>query len=98
MATATCRYHLSEATHERIDVTGSSGNVYGVIGTGVRFLRELEAPAEDIAAFRADALSGDYRHVLDTMDRWFGSHLLEDYDESWSTENDDDDGDDDAQG
>jgi hypothetical protein len=48
----------------------SDGNAFVVIGACRRALRRAGVPTERLDAFSADAMSGDYDHVLRTAMRW----------------------------
>jgi hypothetical protein len=43
---------------------GIDGNAFNVIGTAVKFLRKAGATPEYIEAYRNEAMSGDYDHLL----------------------------------
>jgi alkylhydroperoxidase family enzyme len=49
-----------------VQLTGSDGNAFAVMGAVSKALRRAGNDPEVIAAFRAEATSGDYDHVLQT--------------------------------
>jgi hypothetical protein len=49
-----------------VQLTGTDGNAFALIGKVTRELRRNKIPREEIDAFAADAMSGDYDHVLQT--------------------------------
>jgi menaquinone-dependent protoporphyrinogen IX oxidase len=53
-----------------VQLTGTDGNAFAIIGAVQRALREEGVPADVIATFSAEAMSGDYDHVLVTAMRW----------------------------
>jgi hypothetical protein len=52
----------------KFDVTvkliGRDGNALSIVGAVSRALREAGVTDDDIAAYRTEALSGDYNHLL----------------------------------
>ena len=58
--------------HPEIEVqlTGHDGNAFAVLGTVTRALRRAGVPAAEVAAFTAEATSGDYDHLLATVFAW----------------------------
>lgn len=52
-----------------IDLTGPQGNVFFLIGTGVKWCKQLEWNADK---FKTEMMSADYEHAVDTFDRYFG--------------------------
>jgi len=53
-----------------VQLSGEDGNAFFIIGRTTKALRRAGAPKEDIDAYTADAMSGDYDHVLQTTMRW----------------------------
>lgn len=53
-----------------VQLTGQDGNAFGIIGRVAAELRRAKVPKEEIAAFQAEAMSGDYDNVLRTAMRW----------------------------
>lgn len=61
-----------------VDMSGEDGGTLQILGRVRRalrlHLRELEIPSADIdaeiATFTAEATSGDYNHLLQTVMRW----------------------------
>ena len=49
-----------------VQLTGRDGNAFAVIGACAKALRDAGNDVEVIAAFHAEATSGDYDHVLQT--------------------------------
>lgn len=73
------RYWLSDVVHENINVFGSTGNSFVILGKCRSWLEQLDATPEEIRAFVEEAKSADYEQLLGTVDRWFGSQLREEY-------------------
>ena len=53
-----------------VQLTGENGNAFNVIGLVQRALKQAKVPAEEVAKFRTEAMSGDYDNVLVTAMRW----------------------------
>jgi hypothetical protein len=53
-----------------VRLTGTDGNAYAVLGKVSQALTRASVPQEEIEAFRAEAMSGDYDHLLQTAMRW----------------------------
>lgn len=54
----------------RVRLTGGDGNALGVVGAVTRALRAARVPVQDVEAYRAEALSGDYEKVLQVTLSW----------------------------
>jgi hypothetical protein len=54
----------------RVRLVGEDGNAYSILGRITRAMRHHSVPQEEIAAFRAEATSGDYSHLLATCAKW----------------------------
>lgn len=53
-----------------VRLTGTDGNAYAIMGTVQKALRKAGAPKEDIDAYLAESMSGDYSHLLATACEW----------------------------
>jgi hypothetical protein len=53
-----------------VQLSGMDGNAFAVLGAMTRALRASGVPDEEIAAFRAEAMSGDYDNLLETCMQW----------------------------
>lgn len=53
-----------------VELSGSDGNAFAIIGAVRRAMRRAGVPAEEIGAFCSEATSGDYDNVLQTAMRW----------------------------
>lgn len=49
-----------------LDLVGCDGNAFAIIGKVSRALRDADNTPDVIEAFRAEATSGDYDHLLQT--------------------------------
>lgn len=78
-----------EGAGERIDLHGEQGNAWNLMAIGAQWLEELDLANVEIEkeTLMAEMMAGDYHHLLNVMDHWFNTNLLERY-ESMS-ENDD---------
>lgn len=65
MTTPTIKY-----PHISVELSGSDGNVFAVLGNVQRALRRGGVSAEEVSAFVAEATSGDYHNALATAMRW----------------------------
>ena len=57
--------------HITVHLTGNDGNAFLVLGLCQRAAKKAGLPKEEIDAFREEATSGDYDHLLQTAMRWF---------------------------
>lgn len=53
-----------------VQLTGTDGNAFAIIGAVNKALRRGHVPADEIKEFTDDAMSSDYNHVLVTAMRW----------------------------
>lgn len=53
-----------------VQLTGNDGNAYAIIGAVIRGLKEADVSVEERDAFREEATSGDYDHLLQTAMKW----------------------------
>ena len=53
-----------------VDLAGPDGNAFVLLATARQVLREA-GRRDECDKFSAEATSGDYEHLLDTMDKWF---------------------------
>jgi len=56
----------------QLDLTGPDGNAYVVLGTCSRIARQLKIDWEPI---QTEATSGDYEHLLKTLQTHFGDYI-----------------------
>lgn len=54
----------------QVQLTGTDGNAFAIIGAVRNALRRGGASAEDVTAFQQEAMSGDYDNVLQTAMRY----------------------------
>lgn len=57
-----------------VQLTGTDGNAFAIIGTVRRALQRAGVSQEEIKLFSDDAMSGDYDHVLQTCMKWVDVH------------------------
>jgi hypothetical protein len=67
--TATIKY-----PHIKVKLVGTNGNAFAILGAMRRALAYAKVPKADIDAFLADAMSGDYDHLLATCMNWVDVH------------------------
>jgi len=53
-----------------VRLTGTDGNACAIVGTVARAMRTAKVPADEVKAFQAAAMSGDYDHLLATCCQW----------------------------
>jgi hypothetical protein len=63
---------MTEPRHPDVSVrlVGTDGNAFAILGTVRRALMAANVDADELAEFTADATSGDYDHLLQTVMRW----------------------------
>lgn len=54
----------------KVKLVGTDGNAFSVMGNVRKALRKGGVPQEEIEAFSAEAMSGDYNNLLATCMRW----------------------------
>lgn len=54
-----------------VELVGHDGNAFSVLGRCRKAAQEVGLPEDEIAAFLAEAVAGDYDHLLQTTMRWF---------------------------
>ena len=63
----------SEMSREiTIDLTGPEGNAFVLLGYAKRYAKQLELDGNDIIK---DMTSGDYEHLVDVFDSYFGNFV-----------------------
>lgn len=53
-----------------VQLIGADGNAFAILGKVQRALREAGADKAEIEDFMAEAMSGDYDHLLATVTAW----------------------------
>ena len=56
-----------------IDLTGSDGNAFALMGYANRFAKQLGLNGKEITN---EMMQGDYEHLLETFDKYFGSVVI----------------------
>ncbi len=65
----------TEESHRIIDLTGPQGNAYCLLGIAQSTAKQLDL---DHKAIIAEMKSGDYEHLVETFDKYFGNiYILE---------------------
>ncbi|GAA0306618.1 hypothetical protein [Rhodovulum strictum] len=54
-----------------VTLTGQDGNAFAILGRCREAARDAGLSDDEIAAFMAEAMAGDYDHLLQTAMRWF---------------------------
>jgi hypothetical protein len=53
-----------------VQLSGSDGNAYAIMGAVSTALRRAGVPAEEIAKYKTESMSGDYDNLLVTAMQW----------------------------
>lgn len=63
---------MSEIKYPAVSVqlTGEDGNAFFIIGKVMRALKKSGVSAAEVDQFKAEAMSGDYDHLLQTCMKW----------------------------
>jgi hypothetical protein len=59
-------------TKQEIDLSGSDGNAFALLGYAETFAEQL---GYDGPAIQEDMMSGDYKHLLDIFEKHFGDFI-----------------------
>lgn len=54
----------------QVKLIGFDGNAFSILGRVKKELRRHEVSTEEVKTFMAEAMSGDYDHLLATVMRW----------------------------
>lgn len=54
----------------KVQLVGGDGNAFAVMGAVTKAMRRAGLPPAEIEAFRTEAMSGDYDHLLGTAMKW----------------------------
>ena len=54
-----------------VELTGCDGNAFAILGRCRQAAQQANMPDEAIATFMAEAMAGDYDHLLQTAMLWF---------------------------
>ena len=54
----------------RVKLTGTDGNAFAVLGAVLGAMKRAKLSPKERAEFSADAMSGDYDHLLQTVRGW----------------------------
>lgn len=55
----------------QIELAGQDGNAFFILGKCLQAMRKAGLPQETRDAFKHEAISGDYDHLLQTCIKWF---------------------------
>jgi hypothetical protein len=53
--------------HVEVELVGQDGNAFAVLGAASKAMRQADVAKEDIDEMMAEAMSGDYNHLLQTV-------------------------------
>ena len=54
----------------KVQLSGEDGDAFAIMGTVSKALRKNKISEDLIVEFKAEAMSGDYDHLLQTCMRW----------------------------
>lgn len=58
-----------------IDLTGSQGNAFFLLGTASKLGRQLGWDSDDIQILLRQMKQGDYENLVNTFDKYFGNFV-----------------------
>lgn len=61
---------MSKFPNVHVKLVGEDGNAFAILGRVQRAMRLADIPQEEITAFRMEATSSDYDHLLATCLLW----------------------------
>lgn len=53
-----------------VELLGQDGNAFAILGAVKKALKRAGVPQTEIDAYMAEAMAGDYDHLLQTTMRW----------------------------
>jgi len=56
-----------------VDLTGPDGNAFVLLGMAKRWARDLQL---DYKSIQAEAMAGNYEHLLSVLDNHFGDYVI----------------------
>jgi len=59
-----------------IDLTGPQGNAFFLLGQARSFAKQLRFEQSEIDAMLEKMKSGDYEHLVQTFDEYFGTFVI----------------------
>ena len=59
-----------------IDLTGPDGNAFVLLGKAKGFAKAIGMNGVEAEALINDMMSGDYEHLLETFDKYFGDYVI----------------------
>jgi hypothetical protein len=62
-----------EESRIEIDLTGPDGNAFALMGIAKNLAKQLKLDGEMITK---EMMLGDYEDLLNTMERYFGDHII----------------------
>jgi hypothetical protein len=62
-----------EESRIEIDLTGPDGNAFALMGIAKNLAKQLKLDGEMITK---EMMLGDYEDLLNTMERYFGEHII----------------------
>lgn len=53
-----------------VQLSDVDGNAFAIMGAVGKALRRAGVPADEVSAYKAESMSGDYDHLIQTAMRW----------------------------
>jgi hypothetical protein len=57
-----------------VQLSGEDGNAFSIMGRVTKAMRRAGVSSEERAAYQAEAMSGNYDHLLQVTMRWVTTH------------------------
>jgi hypothetical protein len=67
----------------QVRLVGEDGNAFAILGRVSKALKHAGVEKIETDEFMAEAMSGDYDHLLQTVMAWVDTDTPEDNDEEW---------------
>jgi len=70
---------ISEKDKVEIDLTGTQGNVFYLMGVAKSICKQLDrlgANDVEIGVILDDMMSDDYEHAVEVMEKYFGDYII----------------------
>lgn len=69
--------------HVHVELVGQDGNAFSIMGRVMRAMRRAGCTPEEVAAYQAEATSGDYDHLLQVTMCTVSCDSEDEWDDEW---------------
>lgn len=69
-----------------VELVGQDGNAFAILGRVTKALRRANVPEGMVKAFYAEATSGNYDHLLQTVMEWVSVDMPDEDEDDWNGE------------